>query len=96
MGNWYEVLICRAHQGGYNAKKAKFAKAAIFAENFLEVIDRYKKMPGVKRSFNKGSPFPTITMLSEEDSLNLEKMITFDRRISLNKAKKSWYYISMI
>lgn len=83
MGKWFIVKAYRGHigRGGFSVE------TYIFGENAVDVLQKYRKMPGVQRSKT-----PTITLLSDEDGLNLEKLIEREGRISLDKARKSWYY----
>ncbi len=90
--SWYNVRVCRAHRG---AGKLEFITAYIFAESPLEVLKKYRSMPGVKRDFKGHTPVPDIIPLSPEETDLLEEKIAKERRISLNTAKRTWYYVSI-
>lgn len=47
-------------------------------------------MPGVKK--RNGKHFPNISVLSLEAVVELEQDISNEGRITLEKAKKTWYY----
>jgi len=90
---WYKVNVYRAHIG---SGRRETKTAYIFAEDISKVLDRYKTMPGVKRSLVKNTSFPNITSLSENDSIELEKRIIEEGRIKLSTARRTWYYNQLI
>jgi len=90
MGNWYKVKVYMCH--GSNHKRRSESTAYIFADSFQDVLNRYRIMPGVRRSIQKSAPMPDIDLLSKEDSTSLEQKIVDEDRISLTKAKRKWYY----
>ena len=91
---WYKVKVYRAHIG---SGRRDTTTAYIFADNILKVLDRYRTMPGVKRSLAKNkSLFPDIIQLSENDSRELERRIIEEGRIKLGTAKRTWYYDQLI
>ena len=93
MGQWYKVEVYRGHQGrGYSSP----VQAYIFANDAAGVLERYKKMPGVKRSIRIRPFFPNILPLPLTEALGLERRIIEEGRISLNKARRSWYYPEII
>ncbi len=87
MAQWYKVNVYRAHRGtGRNESVLTF----FHAKDVLEIIQRYKRMPGVKINIHKF--FPDITLLSEKEIGELEKKIIAEKIISLERAKRTWYY----
>jgi len=92
MAKWYKVSVYRAHQGRGNYNSVT---AFIFANDPCEVLDKYKQLSGVKRSINKGTPFPEITdRLTEKD---LEYIDNFKKEvISGKQAKKTCIYAEYI
>ena len=87
MAKWYKVNVYRAHRGtGKNESVLTF----FYANDVLEIIQRYKGMPGVKRDIGKF--FPNITPLSEKEIGKLEGKISSEKIISLERAKRTWYY----
>lgn len=91
MGQWYKVEVYRAHNGS----SFNNTIAGIFADDIIEVLDRYKTMRGVKRDFGIGS-FPNILPMSEEEAGKTENKIIFEGKIPLEKAKRTWYYLNHI
>ncbi|MBI2128910.1 hypothetical protein HYU07_01590 [Candidatus Woesearchaeota archaeon] len=92
MGQWYKVEVYRGHNGcSCNA-----AIACIFADDMIEVLDRYKTMRGVKRDIGAGSPFPNMSTMSEEEAVNAENKIILEGKLNLEKAKQTWYYLTLI
>lgn len=85
---WYKVEVFRAHQG---TGRSESTTAFIHAKNPVEVLDRYKRMPGVKRDL-RTCHFPTALPLSEQEAVELEERIERERRVPLDVAKKTWYY----
>ncbi len=85
---WYEAKVLRAHLS--TSKYCKI-KVYIFAKDITEVLGVIKVLPGTKKSLL--SPiFPDVKKLSEQESINLEKKILNERRISIGRAKREWYY----
>ncbi len=84
MEKWYRVSGYKAHQGTGNKQGAVMY---IFAENIMDVLNRYKKVPGIKRS-----RYRDIIPLSEKQTLTLENIIINSGKISLEKAKRTWFY----
>lgn len=93
MAQWYKVEVFRAHKG---AGSQDAATACIFVENINRVLDRYRTMPGVKRNIGSKRPFPNIFELSHEKGREVEQEILHEGKISLEKAKKTWYYTKLI
>lgn len=89
---WYNVGVCRAHRG---AGRLEFVTAYIFADDPVEVLRRYRHMPGVKRDINGRTPVPDVIPLSPDESSALENRIRNEKRISVNIAKIKWYYVSV-
>ena len=69
---WYNVGVCRAHRGAGNLE---IVTAYIFANSSLEVLRRYRHMPGVKKDIRGHTPVPDINPMSLEESLVLEEKI---------------------
>lgn len=88
MNSWYSVKTYRAHKG---TGKRETVRAFIYAHDVVDVLDRYRRMPGVKKSM-EGNCFPEMYQLSEEDGKKLEQRILQEKRIPLKKAKNTWYY----
>jgi len=86
------VSVYRAHRG---AGRNESVDAYIYAEDAIVVLKRYKTMPGIKRNPRRNN-FPNITPLSLEESITLEQDIVKEGRISLEKARKTWYYTELI
>lgn len=83
MKHWYLVRMQRAHCGtGRSEEKS----CCIFAENIIQVLNRYKRIPGIKTRFT-----PNISQLSAEDSSKLEREIN-NNGVSLDRVKATWYY----
>jgi len=87
MAQWYKVNVYRAHRG---TGRSESVLTFFHANNVLEIIQRYKRMPGVKRNIRKS--FPDITPLSEKETGELEKRIIAEKIIPLERAKRTWYY----
>lgn len=87
MPQWYELNVCRAHNGTCTFYDTT---AYVFAANVCEVLNRYRRMPGLKKKKLK-----KIAPLSEKESLELEKRIADEGPISLSKAKRTWYYLNL-
>ena len=92
MGQWHKVLGYRAHT---HTRHQNSVIIYIFAENAGDVLKKYQKMPGIHRRPNPGK-FPSIYPLSTEEETELERSITDRGRISLSKARKTWYYPELI
>ncbi len=91
---WYKVKVYRGHLG---AGRKDTTIAYIFADNINKVLDRYKIMPGVKKSIGKNKAlFPELNLLSEVESKELEQRIIEEERIKLDEAKRTWYYDHLI
>ncbi|MEK6890562.1 MAG: hypothetical protein AABX03_00325 [Nanoarchaeota archaeon] len=88
---WFKLNVYRAHQG---TGRLRDQVAYIFAENVLQALNRYQKMPGIKRNLGRGHtrPVPDIVKLTEQQSSDLELKIANSQRVSLETAKRSWYY----
>jgi len=92
MAQWHKVSVFRAHLG----HRARFTTTAfVFAEDAMGVIKRYSCMPGVKRHISRDT-MPNISPLSEPEARELEKRIIEEGFISLEEARRSWYYDRLI
>ena len=87
MDKWYAIEVYRAHRG---AGRYESIPAYIYAQDVVSALNRYKKMPGVKRSFPRF--FPSVRILTGLESKNLEILILKEGKKSLKEAKASWYY----
>lgn len=87
MPQWYISQVCRAHHG---AGVFDYVRIGVFAANVCEVLNRHKKMPGIKKD-----NFKDIVPLSQMESSELERRIAEEGRIPLSKAKKTWYYLDL-
>jgi len=92
MGKWYKVSVYRAHQG---TGRSQTTLAYVFASDMTKVLDRYEKMPGVKRNFRNG-PFPKISKMSSNEELEDIANLIKKRGISVKKAKRTWVYAEYI
>ena len=88
MDSWYKVEVHRAHFG---SGKDQRTIAYMFVKDPMEALIRYKTMPGVKRD-----KIPNILPVSDRKSKEVEENIIQEKRISLNVAKKTWYYSKRI
>ena len=84
MKNWYKVNCPMAHQGAGNQRDTT---NYVYAQNILEVLSRYRKMPGVKRDRH----VPTIIKMNESDASRLEEEIIANK-VPLDLAKRTWYF----
>ena len=92
MKHWHRVTVYRGHIG---TGRNECVTAYVYAEDAVEVLKRYHIMPGV-RKYPRIYNFPNIFQLSQDESMELEKRIIDEGRISLDKAKKTWYYSEFI
>ncbi len=79
---WYNLLAQLGHQG---ARRNLLVNLYVWAENPLEVMKKYKKMGGIKKSRT-----PNIKALSNEESYELEEKI-LQCGLSMESAKRKWY-----
>lgn len=86
MKQWYKVRVYRGHVG---KGKTESVIAYIFAEDVVGVLDKHKIMPGLKKDWRN---FPDISPLSLEEGVKLEVDIAKEGRISIDRARKTWYY----
>ena len=84
MTQWYKILGYMAHQGTGNLQSII---VYIFANDIIHALNKYKKVPGVKRD-----DYKDIVPLSKEDSIKLEDIIINDRKVSLSTVKNTCYY----
>lgn len=77
------------------AGRSESATAYVYASDAVEVLRRYKTMPGVKRNPQRGH-FPDITPIAEEEAVGLEKKIIEEKRVPIAEAKKTWYYPKLV
>lgn len=75
--------MLRGHEG---ARKQKELTAYLFAENPVEVRDRIIEMPAVRGRYK------SIRRISDDQAMRLEKRIVDEGRITLEKARETWYY----
>jgi len=73
-----------AHQGG---GKFRDTTNYIYANDVVEVLARFRRIPAVKRSRS----IPTIEPLSAEESAALEKIIA-ENNVNLERARATWYF----
>ena len=83
ISEWYKAACYIAHQG--TGKKLDVPNY-IYAEDIIAVLDRFKKIPGMKR--NKAV---TVTALSPEEVGELEAKI-IAQGIAISEAKRTWFY----
>ncbi len=86
MGNWYIIK----NEDYYNKNKKK-----IFT--YTKDISELLSMPFMRKVLfphNKGEKLPDIYCLSLKESKRLEEVISQDRKISVDDAKKRGYYFS--
>jgi len=83
MKHWYRAVMFRGHEG---ARKQAEVVAYVFAESPVEVRDKLIIMPAVKGRYK------SIRRLSEDQSKRLERDIDHEARISLEEARRTWYY----
>ncbi len=91
MKQWYKISVYKAHRG---AGRNESTTAYIYADSAAHVLSRYQTMPGVKRNPSRNN-FPNIRPISKEEARDLEQRI-IESRISLEKAKRTWYYANLI
>ena len=79
---WYRIEASLAHQGA-----GRFVEIPIyvFAVDALKAFDRYKFLPGLKKS----RPLD-IRPLNQAEVLDLEKMVSEDG-LDLEQVKSNWY-----
>lgn len=92
MEDWYKVSVYRAHQG---TGRSQTTPAYVFASDPTEVLNRYKRMHGVKRNIGNG-PFPKILKISSNEELEDIANLIKKRGISVKKAKRTWVYAKYI
>jgi len=80
--HWYKIRTLYGHVG---AGRSLDANIYIWAENVIEVLDKYRVVGGVKRSKT-----PSITALTQQESIEFEKRILEEKR-SLKNAKRRCY-----
>jgi hypothetical protein len=90
---WYKIRVYRSH---LRPGVLYDVLAYVFAADAVEVLDRYKIMPGVKHVHPEGGRYPDISLVSPEEVQKLEREIVNGGRIPLSAAKKTWYYSVMI
>ena len=83
MKKWYKVTVGIAHQG---SGKYRDTTNYIYANNIGEAFQRFKRMPGVKRSRT-----PNIEPLNDEESVELERRIIVNG-INLQRARDKYYF----
>ena len=79
---WYHIVAQLGHQG---AGKSLDVDIYVWVKDPLEAMIKYKKMGGIQKSKT-----PNVIPLSQEESHNLEQMISVDG-LPLRKAKRKWY-----
>jgi|GEM_PF-5348033 hypothetical protein len=84
MKRWYRIDCIKAHEG---AGKHIPTTNYVYVHDASEALERYRRMPGVKRSKT-----PNIRALTEEESGELEEKIKNTPGVGLEKAKKEGYY----
>ena len=87
---WYKVSCSLGHQG---TGKSRGVVNFVFVEegDMGAIFDRSKQMPGVKKNLNTKKIFPSVVPLGNEEASELERMIVNNPRVTLEKAKKTWY-----
>ncbi len=77
--NWYKVTARETHVGGKKGMQVIY----LWAQNVLDVVDRYKGLGGVPRD-----KLPEIRPLNINEVSLLEKAIIEDRKWNVELAKK--------
>jgi len=83
MEQWYRVVAARTRQG---AGKYVDTVNYVYANDAGQVLERFRKMPGVKKG-----RIPRVMPLTREESTELEKRI-MDTNFNLERAKATWFY----
>jgi hypothetical protein len=103
MNHWY---IVRGFFGHMGIKKYRPVVIFFYSSDITEVLSRYIGMPRVKRSLSASKTpdyhqalkagergyFPDMKELTDQEALDLEQRIKRENKISLEEAKKKWYY----
>ena len=85
--SWYYILAYKAHEGtGSQVPQPVF----IYDSNISRVFNKFKKIPGIRRGLNNRK-FPPTKKLTREQGLVLEEEISAEKRITLNRAKRTFY-----
>jgi len=82
---WFKAIVLKAHLG--RGKKCDIP-VYIYAKDPILARKKIKIIRGIKRS-----QFLEIIPLNQEKADKLERIISEENVISVNKAKRTWYFI---
>mgnify|MGYP001587398736 CR=1 FL=1 len=87
MSIWYKVTAYTAHNGaGREYSKTVY----MYVPNPVSALNRYKRLPGIKRHMMKR--FPDVVPLSHKEINNLEERIVQENRMSVLEARSLRYF----